>query len=46
VSPPPSLDDRWLELNPQTLGQTLQTLGVVPGSTVHFQRKVGEFPTL
>lgn len=38
VSPPPSLDDHPLELNPQTLEQTLQRLGVVPGSTVHFQR--------
>lgn len=38
VTPPPSLDDRWLELNPQTLGLTLQMFGVVPGSTVHFKR--------
>ena len=39
VTPPPSLDDRWLDLNPETLTQTLQTLGVVPGSTVHFHRR-------
>jgi hypothetical protein len=38
VTPPPSLDDSWLDLNPRTLSQTLQTLGVVPGSTVHFHR--------
>lgn len=39
VTPPPSLDDRWLDLNPEALTQTLQTLGVVPGSTVHFHRR-------
>lgn len=39
VTPPPSLDDRWLDLNLETLTQTLQTLGVVPGSTVHFHRR-------
>jgi hypothetical protein len=38
VTPPPSLHDRWLDLNPETLTQTLQTFGVVPGSTVHFHR--------
>jgi hypothetical protein len=38
VTPPPSLDDRWIDLTPETLTQTLQTLGVVPGSTVHFHR--------
>jgi len=38
VTPPPTFDDRWLDLNGQTLQQTLQTFGVVPGSTVHFKR--------
>jgi hypothetical protein len=38
VTPPPSLEDHWLELNPETRAQTVQTLGVVPGSTVHFHR--------
>ena len=38
VTPPPSLDDRWFELNAETLTQTLQTFGVVPGSTIHFHR--------
>ena len=36
VTPPPGVEDRWLELNSETLEQTLQELGVVPGSTVHF----------
>jgi hypothetical protein len=38
VTPPPTLDDHWLELNQQILGLTMQMLGVVPGSTVHFKR--------
>ena len=38
VTPPPTLDDRWLELDQQILGLTMQMLGVVPGSTVHFKR--------
>ena len=46
VTPPPSLDDDWLKLNPETLTQTLQALGVVPGSTVHFHRRDAEDLTL
>jgi hypothetical protein len=38
VTPPPGVEDRWLELNSETLEQTLQELGVLPGSTVHFHR--------
>ena len=38
VTPPPAFDDHWLDLDAQTLRQTLQTMGVVPGSTVHFRR--------
>jgi hypothetical protein len=38
VTPPPSLADPWLDLNRERLMQTLQALGVVPGSTVHFRR--------
>lgn len=40
VTPPPSLGDRCLDLNTETLRQTLETLGIVPGSTVHFHRPV------
>jgi hypothetical protein len=38
VTPPPSRDECELHLTPEILAQTLQTLGVVPGSTVHFHR--------
>jgi hypothetical protein len=38
VTPPPSLEDVPLDLGPEQLEQTLQALGVVPGSTVHFRR--------
>jgi hypothetical protein len=38
VSPPPVFDDRWFELNAQTLQQSLLSFSVVPGSTVHFKR--------
>jgi hypothetical protein len=38
VTPPPGVEDRCLELNSETLEQTLEELGVLPGSTVHFHR--------
>jgi len=38
VSPPPAFDDRWFELNAQTLQLSLLSFGVVPGSTLHFKR--------
>lgn len=40
VTPPPSLDDSPLELTSKERAKTLQALGVVPGSTVHFRRAV------
>jgi hypothetical protein len=40
VTPPPGLDSRPIELNAQQLKQTLQTLGIVPGSTLHFRRVI------
>jgi hypothetical protein len=42
VTPPPSLDDRWLDLNSEILSQTLQRFGVVPGSTIHFHRTASQ----
>jgi hypothetical protein len=39
VTPPPSLDDSPFDLKLERRKQTLQTLGVVPGSTVHFHRR-------
>ena len=39
VTPPPTRDEGPLDLNPERLQQTLQELGVVPGSTVHFRRR-------
>lgn len=40
VTPPPALDAGPIELNAQELEQTLQTLGIVPGSTLHFRRVI------
>jgi len=40
VTPPPSRDNRPRKLTSKHLAQTLQKLGVVPGSTVHFRRAV------
>jgi hypothetical protein len=46
VSPPPVMpdgnEDETLQLSPQRLAQTLQMLGIVPGSTVHFSRVAGK----
>jgi len=42
VTPPPSRDECELHLTPEILAQTLQTLGVVPGSTVHFHRTTSQ----
>jgi hypothetical protein len=38
VTPPPSLEDPGLESLRKQMGRTLQSLGVVPGSTLHFRR--------
>jgi len=44
VTPPPSLDDCERDLTRDTLAQTLRTLGVVSGSTVHFHRRKSADP--
>jgi hypothetical protein len=41
VTPPPGGERGSLALTAQRLAQSLQSLGVVPGSTVHFRRDVG-----
>jgi hypothetical protein len=46
VTPPPAFDDRWFDLDAQTLQQTLQTMGVVPGSTLHFRQAEGMLPSV
>lgn len=38
VTPPPEVADVWHALGDETLHQTLQDFGVVPGSTLHFRR--------
>lgn len=38
VSPPPDASDPWLALDAERLARALQSLGVVPGSTLHFRR--------
>lgn len=42
ITPPPSSDDHPLELSLERRRQTLQSLGVVPGSTVHFRRAISQ----
>ena len=42
VTPPPGLEQGPLALTGRRLRQTIQELGVVPGSTVHFRRTVTE----
>jgi hypothetical protein len=40
ISPPPSLDEHPGPVT-ERLGLTIQQLGVLPGSTVHFRRPAG-----
>jgi hypothetical protein len=39
VTPPPGIEDVWHPLDAARLAQTVQSFGVVPGSTLHFRRQ-------